>query len=176
MRSYIEIKPVKTVADHAAAPQEMDGLMPAELGTPEEDRLDILVTRVEAYEPRHFLMALPDPIDATKFRMEQKCLTPKDLQPMNGRSNRVYEMLRGTRPLTLAMISRLHEGLGIPAECLIKRPAPVATQAAEKNRGQYSGPYERSDAGKQPVKILPFQHQPLEAVPLRHLHACPGPA
>jgi HTH-type transcriptional regulator/antitoxin HigA len=56
-------------------------------------------------------MALPNPIDAVKFRMEQKSLTPKDLQPMIARSNRVYEILNATRPLTLAMIWRLHEGL-----------------------------------------------------------------
>ena len=122
----MEIKPIRTAADHAAALQEIDGLMSAELGTPEGDRLDVLATLVEAYEARHFPMELPDPIDAIKFMMEQKGLTPKDLQPMIGRSNRVYEILNGTRPLTLAMIWRLHKGLGIPAECLIKQAAGVA--------------------------------------------------
>jgi HTH-type transcriptional regulator/antitoxin HigA len=122
----MEIKPVKNAADHAAALREIDGLMSAELGTPEGDRLDVLATLVEAYEARHFPMELPGPIDAIKFRMEQQGLTPKDLQPMIGRLNRVYEILSGTRPLTLAMIWRLHEGLGIPAECLIKPPAAVA--------------------------------------------------
>lgn len=122
----MEIKPIKTAADHAAALNEIERLMDAQLGTPEGDRLDVLATLVEAYEARHFPMELPDPIDAIKFRMEQKGLTPKDLQPMIGRSNRVYEILNGTRPLTLAMIWRLHEGLGIPAECLIKQPATTA--------------------------------------------------
>ena len=65
-------------------------------------------------------MELPDPIEAIKFRMESLGLKPKDLQPMIGGLNRVYEVLNHTRPLTLAMIRRLHEGLGIPAECLIK--------------------------------------------------------
>lgn len=119
----MEIKPIRTTADHAEALQEIEGLMSAELGTPEGDRLDVLATLVEAYEAKHFPMELPDPIDAIKFRMEQKGLTPKDLQPMIGRSNRVYEILSGSRPLTLAMICRLHKGLGIPAECLIKQPA-----------------------------------------------------
>lgn len=119
------IKPIRTAADHAAALEEIDGLMYAELGTPEGDRLDVLATLVEDYEAKHFPMDLPDPIDAIKFRMEQKGLTAKDLQPMIGRANRVYEILNGTRPLTLAMIWRLHEGLGIPAECLIKRPIPT---------------------------------------------------
>ncbi|WP_038494792.1 helix-turn-helix domain-containing protein [Janthinobacterium agaricidamnosum] len=121
----MEIKPIKTAADHAAVLKEIDGLMSAELGTPQGDRLDVLATLVESYEAKHFPMELPNPIDAIKFRMEQQGLTPKDLQPMIGRSNRVYEILNGTRPLTLAMIWRLHEGLGIPAECLIKQPATV---------------------------------------------------
>ena len=123
----MEIKPIKTAADHAAALHEIDGLMSAELGTPEGDRLDVLATLVEAYEARNFPMELPNPVDAIKFRMEQKGLTAKDLQPMIGRSNRVYEILSGTRPLTLAMILRLHEGLGIPAECLIKQPVDSAS-------------------------------------------------
>ena len=123
----MEIKPIKSAADHAAALQEIDLLMSAEMGTPDGDRLDVLATLVEAYEVKHFPMDLPNPIDAIKFMMEQKGLTPKDLQPMIGRSNRVYEILSGARPLTLAMIWRLHEGLGIPAECLIKPPAAVAS-------------------------------------------------
>lgn len=123
----MEIKPIKSAADHAAALQEIALLMSAEMGTPDGDRLDVLATLVEAYEVKHFPMDLPNPIDAIKFMMEQKGLTPKDLQPMIGRSNRVYEILSGARPLTLAMIWRLHEGLGIPAECLIKPPVAVAS-------------------------------------------------
>ncbi|MCU0970799.1 MAG: transcriptional regulator, partial [Gammaproteobacteria bacterium] len=84
--------------------------------------LDVMVTLVEAYERAHFPMDLPDPIEAVKFRMEQLGLTPKDLEPMIGRPNRVYEVLNRTRPLTLKMIWRLHHRLGIPAECLIKPP------------------------------------------------------
>jgi HTH-type transcriptional regulator/antitoxin HigA len=123
----MEIKPIKSAADHAAALQEIALLMSAEMGTPDGDRLDVLATLVEAYEVKHFPMDLPNSIDAIKFTMEQKGLTPKDLQPMIGRLNRVYEILSGARPLTLAMIWRLHEGLGIPAECLIKPPAAVAS-------------------------------------------------
>lgn len=118
----VNINPIKTPADHSAALKEIESLMMAEFGTPEGDRLDVLATLVEAYEAKHFPMELADPIDAIKFCMEQKGLTPKDLQPMIGRLNRVYEILSGARPLTLAMIWRLHEGLGIPAESLIKPP------------------------------------------------------
>jgi HTH-type transcriptional regulator/antitoxin HigA len=91
-----------------AAPRTADG-----------DRLDVLVTLVEAWERKHEPMDLPDPVAAIKFRMEQSGLTPKDLVPMTGRLNRVYEVLSGKRPLTLPMIRRLHMQLAIPAESLI---------------------------------------------------------
>ena len=66
-------------------------------------------------------MDLPDAVEAIKFRMEQSGLGPKDLVPMIGQLNRVYEVLSRKRPLTLKMIWRLHRELGIPAESLIKQ-------------------------------------------------------
>ncbi len=116
----MDIKPIKTKADYRAALKDIEGLMTARANTPEGERLDVLVTLVEAYERKHYPMELPDPIEAIKCRMESLGLKPKDLQPMIGGLNRVYEVLAYTRPLTLPMIRRLHEGLGIPAECLIK--------------------------------------------------------
>lgn len=116
----MEIKPIRTKADYRAALKEIEGLMTARANTPEGERLDVLATLVEAYERKHYAMELPDPIEAIKFRMESLGMKPKDLQPMIGGLNRVYEVLNHTRPLTLSMIRRLHEGLGIPAECLIK--------------------------------------------------------
>lgn len=118
----MDIKPIKTDSDYRAALTEIELLMTAELGTPEGERLDILVTLVEAYERRHFSLDLPDPVEAIRFEMERKGLTPKDLVPMIGRSNRVYEILNRKRPLTLKMIWRLHRDLGIPAESLIRPP------------------------------------------------------
>ena len=119
----MEIKPIRTKADYRAALKEIETLMSARAGTPEGERLDILVTLVEAYEKKHYRFALPDPVEAIKFRMEQMALGPKDLVPMIGQINRVYEVLNRKRPLTLQMIRRLHRELGIPAESLIKEPA-----------------------------------------------------
>lgn len=118
----MNIRPLKTEADYQAALKEIETLMHAKSDTPEGDRLDVLVTLVEAYEARHFPLELPDPIEAIKYVMEQKGLTVKDLEPMIGRSNRVYEILNHKRPLTLKMIWRLHQVLGIPAESLIRQP------------------------------------------------------
>ena len=124
----MEIRPVKTKSAYQAALKDIESLMKARANTPEGERLDILVTLVEAYERKHFPMDLPDPIAAIRFVMEQRGLTVKDLEPMLGRPNRVYEVLNRKRPLTLKMIWQLHKELGIPAESLI-RP-PEATEAA----------------------------------------------
>jgi HTH-type transcriptional regulator/antitoxin HigA len=115
------IRPIKTEIDYEAALREIETLMRAEPDTSEGDRLDVLVTLVEAYEAKHFPLDLPDPVEAIKFTMEQKNLTAKDLIPMIGRLNRVYEVLNRTRPLTLSMIRRLHRELGIPAASLINQ-------------------------------------------------------
>ena len=119
----MDIKPIKTDADYRAALKEIETLMIAEPDTPEGEKLDVLVTLVEAYEQKHYPLDLPDPVEAIKFEMEQKGLTVKDLEPMIGKSNRVYEVLNHKRSLTLKMIWRLHEQLGIPAESLIKQPS-----------------------------------------------------
>lgn len=118
----MEIKPIKSKADYRAALKEIETLMTAERDTPRGERLEVLVTLVEAYENKHYPLDLPDPVEAIKFCMEQKGMTPKDLVPIIGRINRVYEVLSRKRPLTLAMIQRLHSDLGIPAESLIKQP------------------------------------------------------
>ena len=123
----MKIRPIKTRKDYEQALKEVKKLMTAKAGTPEGDRLDVLVTLIEAYEAKHFALDLPDPVEAIKFVMEQRHLTVKDLAPMIGKPNRVYEILGRRRPLTLPMIWRLHKGLGIPAESLIRQDQePVA--------------------------------------------------
>ena len=126
LRDFMDIKPIRTEADYHAALRDVESLMTAEFGTPDGDRLDVLATLVQAYETKHFPMEVADPVEAIKFQMEQRGLTVKDLEPMIGRSNRVYEVLNRIRPLTLPMIWRLHTGLGIPAEALIQPPKRTA--------------------------------------------------
>ncbi len=118
----MNIKPIKTKADYRAALKDVEALMGAKANTADGERLDVLVTLIEAYERKHFPLELPDPVEAIKFQMDQKGLTPKDLEPMIGRLNRVYEILNHKRPLTLKMIWKLHRGLDIPAESLIRQP------------------------------------------------------
>ena len=118
----MHIKPIHDEYTYREALRRIEALMDSEAGTPEGDQLDILTTLVEAYERRAYPMDAPDPVEAIKFHMDQNGLTAKDLRPMIGGMNRVYEVLNRTRPLTLPMIRKLHAELRIPAESLIKEP------------------------------------------------------
>ncbi|MDF1821840.1 MAG: transcriptional regulator [Alcanivoracaceae bacterium] len=126
----MDIRPVKTEADYQATLKEIESLMSAEAGSEEGDRLDVLVTLVEAYERQHYPVDFPDPVEAIKFRMEQQGLTVDDLVPVIGRKNRVYEVLARKRPLTLRMIEGLHDRFSIPAESLIKHRSNHDSSAA----------------------------------------------
>jgi HTH-type transcriptional regulator / antitoxin HigA len=119
----MNIKPIKSKADYRRTLKSIESLMTAKANTPEGDQLDILVTLVEAYERTHFPMDLPDAVAAITFRMEQAGLSVKDLEPVIGRKNRVYEVLARKRPLTLRMIEGLHTKFGIPAESLLRQRA-----------------------------------------------------
>lgn len=128
-RPLMELKPIKTDADYRAALSEIERFFDAALGTPEGDRLEILVTLVEAYERRHFPMEAPDPIEALLHFMDSRGLSRRDLKAYIGSRARVAEVLNRKRALTLGMIQRLHAGLGIPANVLIE-PYPVADAKA----------------------------------------------
>ena len=113
-----EIKPIRTEADYALT--KIERLWSAKSGTPRGDRLDVPATLVEAYEERRYPMNPPDPIEAIKFRIEQQGVRREDIEAMIGRRTWIAEVLARKRWLSIAMIRRLHEKLGIPAEVLIQ--------------------------------------------------------
>ena len=115
----MEIKPIKTEADYEAALAEIDRLFEALPGSLDGDRLEILTTLVEVYEDKHFAIPLPDPIEAIQYYMESRGLSRRDLEPYLGSRGRVSEVLNRKRPLSLEMIRKLHQGIGIPADILI---------------------------------------------------------
>src|SRR5439155_22939837 len=115
-----EIKPIRSEADYEQALAEIEKLWGAEDGTAEGDRLDVLATLIDAYEAEHYPMDPPDPIEAIKFRMEQQGLWRKDLEPLIGTRTRIAEVLNRKRNLSIGMIRRLHDRLGISAEVLIR--------------------------------------------------------
>lgn len=116
----MDIKPIKNERDYRRVMKEIDTLMNAKPNTPAGDRLDVLATLAEAWEEKHHPIEAPDPVEAIEFVMDQRGLNRKDLEAFIGSRARVAEVLNHRRPLTLPMIRRLHSGLGIPAEVLIR--------------------------------------------------------
>jgi len=115
----MDIKPIKTEIDYRQALAEIECLFSAEPDTLDGDRLDVLTTLVEVYEQKHFVIPAPDPVEAIKYWMESRGISRQDLEPLLGSRARVSEIFNHKRGLTLTMIRRLHDTLGIPAEALI---------------------------------------------------------
>lgn len=113
------IKPIKTENDYDLALQETERLFGAPVGSEDSDRLEVLVTLVQAYEARNHPIGLPDPIAAIEYEMEKRGLSRKDLEAVIGSSGRVSEVLNRQRPLTVAMIKRLYHAYQISPEILI---------------------------------------------------------
>jgi HTH-type transcriptional regulator/antitoxin HigA len=123
----MDIRPIKTEADYQVTLLRVDALMQAQPNTPEGDDLDILTTLIAAYEEQHYPILPPDPVEALIYWMETRDLTRRDLEHLLGSRARVAEILNRRRKLSLEMIRRLHNELGIPAEILIQ---PYSTSKA----------------------------------------------
>jgi HTH-type transcriptional regulator/antitoxin HigA len=115
----MDIQPIRTKADYEAAVAEIDRLMGAQEGTPEEARLSVLATLVEAYEEKEFAIEAPDAIEAVKFRMEQAGYEQRDFAALLGSASRASEILNRRRPLTIEMIRTIHKEWKIPLESLL---------------------------------------------------------
>jgi HTH-type transcriptional regulator / antitoxin HigA len=115
-----EVRPIRTKRDYEAALREVERLWGAKAGTSDGDRLDVLATLIDAYEAQHYPMDPPDPVEAIKFWMEQQGLTRRDLEQIIGTRTRIAEVLNRKRGLSIAMIRRLHERLGISADVLMR--------------------------------------------------------
>lgn len=124
MSNAVTVRPIRSEADLEFSLTRISELIQAEPGSREGDELDVLATLVQAYEREHYPLGLSDPVEALHFHMDRLGLKPKDLAPYIGAIGRVYEVLNRKRGLSLEMIRRLSQGLGIPAESLIGRSGP----------------------------------------------------
>lgn len=117
----MELKPIRTKREYEASLKQAEAWWDAPAGSREAEQLDVLVLLIEDYEARHFPIDSPDPVEFLQFIMEQRGLARKDLEPFIGSRARVAEVLNRVRPLSLEMIRSLSEGLGLPADVLVKR-------------------------------------------------------
>ena len=131
----MDIKPIRTPADHKAALKEIERVWDrAQPGSPEGERLEVLSTLVDACEREHVKIPAPDPIEAIRFRMEQEGLTTKDLLSVFKTRARASEVMAKKRRLNLAMIRRLHAQLSIPIECLVQDYKLKGSTAGARSR------------------------------------------
>ena len=115
----MNIKPIRTKKDYAAALRRMEFLWGTKLGTREGDELDVLATLADKYEEEHFPIDAPDPIEAIKYIMDERGINRNDLVEILGHRSKVSEVLSRKRELSKAMIRSLHKSLGIPYEILM---------------------------------------------------------
>lgn len=132
----MHVKPIRSESDYDEALHRVEELWGSASGTPAGDELDVLVPLIEAYEREHFPIDFPTAIDAIKFRLEQEGKDYRALIGIIGQRTRVYEVMRGARPLSLTMIRNLHKKFGIPAEVLIQLPPPPRIRAKRASAGR----------------------------------------
>ncbi|MGB8215534.1 MAG: transcriptional regulator [Anaerolineales bacterium] len=119
----MEIKPIRSEDDYQAALKEIEAHLDALPGNLESDRLEVMITLVEAYEAAHFPIPEPnDPVEVLEYYMESRGLSRADLIPYLGSKERVSEVLNRKRGLSLGMIRMLHAGLDIPTDVLVGKP------------------------------------------------------
>jgi HTH-type transcriptional regulator / antitoxin HigA len=123
----MEIRPIKTEADYDEALAEIDRLMGSPPGSPLGDRLEVLVTLVEAYEEARHPIGSPTALAAMEFQMEQRGMSVADLDKMLAGAMTAKAVLSGA-PLNLEAIRRLRDGLEIPADILIGATAAAAAE------------------------------------------------
>jgi HTH-type transcriptional regulator/antitoxin HigA len=115
----MDIRPIRTDEDHQAALAEIEALWEAPEGSPEEERLDVLATLVDAYEEQRWPTDALDPIEAIEAAMEHEGRTRADLAEVIGQS-RATEILQRKRPLTLPMIRKIAAAWKVPERILVK--------------------------------------------------------
>lgn len=128
----MDVRPIRNEDDYKWALAQIEPYFDnePELGTPESDRFEVLAILIEAYEDQHYPIEHSDPIEIIKFMLDANGMKQSDLARFVGTPSRASEIMNRKRPLTLAMIRSISEGLHIPIAALTD-PYPLATEAAE---------------------------------------------
>jgi HTH-type transcriptional regulator / antitoxin HigA len=139
----MDIKPIRNERDYERTLHRIEELWDSPKDSSQSDELNILTTLIEAYESEHYRIDVPDPVEAIKFRLEQQGKDTRALIGVIGQRTRVHEVLHGKRSLSLNMIRKLHDELGIPAHVLIQ---PARKTRKVQKRHPQRGPRRRARA------------------------------
>ncbi len=112
-------KVIKTDDDYTKATSRLMEIFHAESNTPEHEELELLIVLVKDYDDKHFVIPQPDPLEAIKFKMQERGLNAKDLEPIMGSKGHVSSILSGRREITLKMAKRLKDYFQLPADIFL---------------------------------------------------------
>jgi HTH-type transcriptional regulator/antitoxin HigA len=112
---------IRSTAEYNAAKDELARLISSKQTKQTAEEIEYLSLLIETWEREHFPVNLASPIDAIRFRLDQKGLTLRDLEPLLGSRSRVSEIMAEKRPLSIEMVRALHTHLAIPSDVLIRK-------------------------------------------------------
>lgn len=127
LKKLCMLKPIKDKSQHENYLSRAYELMQLDLkpNSPESDELELLSILIEAYEKDNYPIEPPNPIEAILFRLDQLGMKKSELKTILGSRSKVSEVLSGKRKLSLSMIRKLNDQLGISAQTLIKDYEPI---------------------------------------------------
>jgi HTH-type transcriptional regulator/antitoxin HigA len=106
--------------------ERLEIIFDAKRGTKQGNELELLGMLLEQYENEKIPIVLSNPLEATKFRMDQMRYNQNDLAKIVGFKSRARELLNRKRKLSLKMIRQLHSGSNIPTNNLLVRKHTIA--------------------------------------------------
>ena len=112
-------KVLKTEKDYTNATNRLMDIFHATEGTPEADELELLIVLVKDYDDKHFVLPQLSPLDAIKYKMEERGIKAKDLEPLIGSKGHVSSILSGRREITLKIAQKLKDYFQLPAEMFL---------------------------------------------------------
>ena len=112
-------KVLKTEEDYNSASMRMMAIFHAEPNTSDGDELDMLIVLIKDYDDKHYQLPELDALEVIKYKMQERGIKAKDLEPIIGSKGHVSAILSGKREITLKMAQKLKNYFDIPAEVFL---------------------------------------------------------
>ncbi len=109
-------KVIKTEKEYNNASNRLMEIFHAEQGTPEGDEMELLSVLIKDYDDKYYVLPQLNPLEAIKYKMEEKGIKAKDLEPIIGSKGHVSSILSGRRELTLKIAQKLRDYFQLPAD------------------------------------------------------------